>query len=128
MLKLCGKSPKVVVGSSNSGACWFANNSILRFEIPKEGYDEGCVPLEMATGCQLHFEPGCRLEIDCADFVAKTGGKLHLIHAGANITDSVKTQLAACASTLPERCTLIVEDKDVYIKSPRVIGFVLTYR
>ena len=65
--------------------------------------------------------------MDCAEFVAKTGGKLHLIHAGS-ITSETKDRLDAYASTLPERCTLIVEDTDVYLKSPRVTGFVISFR
>ena len=129
VLVLQGTTPKVEINSAaaDNGACWFANGSTLRFEIPKEGYADGYVPLTTNSKFLMEDEAS-KLEIDCAEFVAKTGGKLHLIHAEGGITAASKTRLAACASTLPERCTLIVEDKDVYLKSPRVIGFVLTYR
>ena len=128
VLVLQGTTPKVEINSAavDNGACWFANGSTLRFEIPKEGYADGYVPLTTNSKFLMDDEAS-KLEIDCAEFVAKTGGKLHLIHAEGGITAASKTRLAACASTLPERCTLIVEDKDVYIKSPRVSGFVLMY-
>lgn len=129
VLVLQGTTPKVEINSAavDNGACWFSNGATLRFEIPKEGYADGYVPLTTNSKFLMDDEAS-KLEIDCAEFVAKTGGKLHLIHAEGGITAASKTRLAACASTLPERCTLIVEDKDVYLKSPRVIGFVLTYR
>lgn len=123
MVRLCGANPKIDI--VEQGSVTFANNSILRFEIPKDGWVENHVAIS-TTGA-FNFESGCRLEIDCAEFVAKTGGKLHLIHAEGRITADSKTRLAACASTLPERCTLQVTDTDVYLKSPRVSGFVLMY-
>lgn len=129
VLVLQGTTPKVEINSAavDNGACWFSNGATLRFEIPKEGYADGYVPLTTNSKFLMDDEAS-KLEIDCAEFVAKTGGKLHLIHAEGGITAASKTRLAACASTLPERCTLIVEDTDVYLKSPRVSGFVLMYR
>ena len=127
VLVLHGTTPKVEINSAaaDNGACWFANGSTLRFEIPKEGYADGYVPLTTNSKFLMEDEAS-KLEIDCAEFVAKTGGKLHLIHAEGGITTASKTRLAACV-TLPERCTLIVDDKDVYIKSPRVRGFIISF-
>ena len=122
MVRFCGTSPKVYVRGGSY--CKFENNSILRFEIPKAGYADDHVPLDLS--CALTFDSTSRLEIDCEEFAAKTGGKLHLIHAEGGITAASKTRLAACV-TLPERCTLIVDDKDVYIKSPRVRGFIISF-
>ncbi len=129
VLVLQGTTPKVEIHSAvaDNGACWFSNGATLRFEIPKEGYADGYVPLTTNSKFLMDDEAS-KLEIDCAEFVAKTGGKLHLIHAEGGITAASKTRLAACASTLPERCTLIVEDTDVYLKSPRVAGFVISFR
>ena len=131
VLVLQGTTPKVEINSAavDNGACWFSNGATLRFEIPKDGYADGYVPL--TTNSKFLMEDDAsKLEIDCAEFVAKTGGKLHLIHAEGGITAVSKTRLAACASTLPEGCTLIVseDNKDVYIKSRKCIGFVLMYK
>ena len=128
VLVLQGTTPKVEINSAavDNAACWFSNGATLRFEIPKEGYADGYVPLTTNSKFLMDDEAS-KLEIDCAEFVAKTGGKLHLIHAEGGITAASKTRLAACASTLPERCTLIVDDKDVYIKSPRVSGFIISF-
>ena len=129
VLVLQGTTPKVEINSvaADNDACWFANGSTLRFEVPKDGYADGYVPL--TTNSKFLMEDDAsKLEIDCAEFVAKTGGKLHLIHAEGGINAASKTRLAACVSTLPERCTLIVEDTDVYLKSPRVAGFVISVR
>lgn len=131
VLVLQGTTPKVEINSAavDNGACWFSNGATLRFEIPKEGYADGYVPLTTNSKFLMDDEAS-KLEIDCAEFVAKTGGKLHLIHAEGGITAASKTRLAACASTLPEGCTLIVseDNKDVYIKSRKCIGFVLMYK
>ena len=128
VLVLQGATPKVEVQSaaSDNSACWFANGSTLRFEIPKEGYAKDFVPL--TTNSKFLMDTGSKLEIDCAQFVAHTGGKLHLIHADGGIVSDAKTAINACASTLPEGCEIIVEDEDVYIKSRKCIGFVLMYK
>ena len=129
VLVLQGTTPKVEIHSAaaDNGACWFANGSTLRFEIPKEGYAKELVPLTTNSKFLMDDEAS-KLEIDCAEFVAKTGGKLHLIHADGGITAVSKTRLAACAETLPRGCTLDVKDTDVYLKSPRVAGFVISFR
>ena len=127
VLVMQGVTPKIEIQSADSGngACWFANGSTLRFEIPREGYADGYVPL--TTNSKFLMDSGSKLEIDCAQFVAHTGGKLHLIHAEGGIVNEAQAILNACA-TLPEGCEIIVGDKDVYIKSRKCIGFVLMYK
>ena len=127
VLVLQGATPKVEVQSaaSDNSACWFANGATLRFEIPREGYADGYVPL--TTNSKFLMDTGSKLEIDCAEFAAKTGGKLHLIHANGNIVSDAKTRLSACASTLPAGCTLIVEDKDVWLQVPSRAATIITF-
>ena len=126
MLVLQGATPKITIAEPSRSACIFYNSSTLRFEIPKEGYAEGYVPFTMS--CQFGFKDRTsRVEIDCEEFVEKTGGKLHLIHA-ASLGNDAKACLNACASTLPEGCSLIIDGGDVYIKSPRKTGFILMYK
>lgn len=123
MVRLCGANPKIDI--DETGGVTFANNSTLRFEIPREGYADGYVPL--TTNSKFLMDTGSKLEIDCAEFAAKTGGKLHLIHADGNIVSEAKTRLSACASTLPAGCTLIVEDKDVWLQAPSRAATIITF-
>ena len=121
MVRLCGTSPKICIKGGSH--CRFKNNSVLRFDVPKTGFAENHVPLELS--CALEFDESCRIEVDCAEFVAVTGGKVHLVHA-ASISDEVKSRLLnTCA--LPAKCTLEVTATDVYLKSPRVVGFVISF-
>ena len=127
VLVMQGVTPKIEIQSADSGngACWIANGSTLRFEIPREGYAEGYVPL--TTNSKFLMDTGSKLEIDCTEFAAKTGGKLHLIHAEGSIVNEAQAILNACASTLPEGCTLIVEDKDVWLQAPSRAATIITF-
>ncbi len=126
-LVLQGKSPKVtsVITSKSSDRFSFAANtkSILRFEIPKEGYEKGHVAIDIKG--KFTFGADAMLEIDCDDFVAKTGGRLHLIKAGIIPDESAEVLKKV---KLPEGATLEISEGDVYLKSPLKVGFVLSVR
>lgn len=125
LLVLQGTEPRVAISTtSNNDSCKFDNGATLRFEIPEEGYARNFIPLTM-TGPLVFSEKGTRLEIDCGKFVEHTGGKLNLIRA-KKIDSTTQGILRACASTLPETCTLTVTDTDVYIKSPRKTGLIIS--
>ena len=126
VLVLQGKMPKVDIEDtdpSNTWTCRFDNGSTLRFEIPADGYAKDYVPFETENEFTLVDNASC-LEIACDEFVAKTGGKLHLIHAGS-ISSTTANRLKACV--LPERCSLIVDGGDVYLKSPKRSGLVISF-
>ena len=126
-LVLQGETPKVrSEAAANHNGCAFNCGSKLRFEIPEQGYAKGYVPFEVS--CPFAFDGAtCKLEIDCDDFVAKTGGKLHLIHA-YSINDTTATRMRNTC-TLPEGCELIISGGDVYIKSKvKNRGFAIIYR
>ena len=122
LLVLRGTTPKIKndgVGYNNV----FTHGSTLRFEIPREGYAQGYIPFE--TAGQFVFGNGNpRLEVACDEFVAHTGGKLHLVHA-ESIDAATAERLKACS--LPERCSIVVEGGDVYLKSPRRDGFIISF-
>lgn len=126
-LILQGATPKVrSLSSTSQNAFWFQNNSLLRFEIPEEGYADGFVPIEL--GCSFYLdETNTRVEIECAKFVEKTGGKLHLIHAGSNISAAIVNFLKNNV-VLPEGARLIIDGKDVYLKSPKRTGLSVIIR
>jgi hypothetical protein len=118
-----GATPKVNVEGSN--ACKFNAGSVLRFEIPKDGYTNGYVPFETSSSFEF-TDSASRLEIDCEEFVAKTGGRLHLIKASSIDSNTQKRIRESCS--LPEGCELIISGGNVYIKSPRRIGFFISIR
>ena len=126
VLVLQGATPKVNITatSDRTDTCLFDNGATLRFEIPKKGYAQDHVPFTTAGYLKFNSD-ACKLEIDCGDFVACTGGRLHLVHA-YNIPSTTKTRLEN-SCVLPEGCTLEVTTTDVYIKSRSrkgtIIGF-----
>ncbi len=127
MLVLQGSRPKVtsVIEKTNVDRFTFKpnNKSILRFEIPEEGWEKGHVAIDIKG--RFTFGSDATLEIDCEDFVAKTGGRLHLIKAGQISADSANTLKKVI---LPEGATLEVSDGNVYLKSPLKVGFVFSVR
>ena len=65
---------------------------------------------------------GTRIEIDCEDFAAKTGGKLILAtvknSGGLTSTDTV-AKLEAVKQTLPPGSVLTWSDRQLVLKCPR---------
>ena len=126
-LILQGNRPKVTSVIENTNVDRFTfkngNKSILRFEIPEEGWEKGHVAIDIKG--RFTFGGDATLEIDCEDFVAKTGGRLHLIKAGQISEDSANTLKKV---VLPEGATLEVSDGNVYLKSPLKVGFVFSVR
>ena len=126
-LVLQGSRPKVTSAIESTTKDRFTfrggSKSILRFEIPEEGWERGHVAIDIKG--KFTFGSDATLEIDCEDFVAKTGGKLHLIKAGYISEDSANTLKKA---VLPEGATLEVSNGNVYLKSPFKVGFVFSVR
>lgn len=96
------------------------HGSTLRIEVPEGGYADGFVPIE---AYYLSSDGnGNKLEIDCEEFAAKTGGKLTLMQVVASqglTSAAVKAMIEAVAATLPEKCTLSYADKKLTLKCPR---------
>ena len=126
-LVLQGKSPKVTSKIANKSLDRFLfqenTKSFLRFEIPEEGWEKGHVAIDIMG--KFTFGADATLEIDCDDFVAKTGGRLHLIKAGSIPVESAEVLKKV---KLPEGATLVISEGDVYLKSPLKVGFVLSVR
>lgn len=121
MLVMKGEAPKVQSAATGL-SCVFGAGAKLRFEIPRDGYAAGYIPFDVS--CQFYLGATASLEIDCDEFVAHTGGKLHLIHAKSINADTVE-RLTACS--LPEGCSIVVDGGDVYLKSKKMTGFVITF-
>ena len=115
MVRLCGTNPKIDI--DEQGTVTFANNSILRFEIPKDGWVENHVAIS-TTGA-FNFESGCRLEIDCLKFARKGGRTFTLIEAGSEISETVRANLQANLNELPQGCTLVVDGTAVKLRCSR---------
>ena len=115
MLRLCGTSPKVYV--RGGGYCRIANNSILRFEIPKTGYADNHVPLELS--CELNFDNSCSIEIDCEEFANGTYGTITLIQSSSDISPEVRNRLLSNVRGLPPRSSLIIIGNKVKLRCSR---------
>ncbi len=124
MMVLRGESPQVKVtgNPADTWQCRVSDGSTLRFEVPETGYST--VPL--TAECQIVVVGTSKIEIDCADFCEKTGGKVQLMHSDADIPQTTQDVLACVA--LPEGARIIVDGGDVYLKSPRHQGLILMVR
>jgi hypothetical protein len=102
------------------------NGSRLHFEIPEGGYPQGHIPV--AAG-YFTFDPSAKIEIDCTGFVNKTGGKVKLMSIRNSISvigksnhednheEIARTIVDSCTG-LPSGCSLVVEKKEIYLKTP----------
>lgn len=114
-LVLRGDSPEI---NATKSAFLFETNSILRIEVPENGYVNGIIPLKMR---KILFNNTSRLEIDCGSFMKK-GGKVTLATFvdDTGLTDASGVAILNKArATLPEGCTLIVENKKLVLRCPR---------
>ena len=113
-LVLKGRSPSIVAPQTELR---IDENSALRFEIPAEGYD--AIPLFVN---KLNFGAGMgKIEVDCEAFMHK-GGKLTLatVEASKGLTsDAAKALIETARETLPDGCTLTVENKSLVLRCPR---------
>ena len=109
-LVLSGENGRIVAEDSTAQ---IQNGSVVRFEVPENGYAANIVPLKVKT---LSFAEGTSLEVDCKAFWQKSGGKLVLAEMSTFAGD---TALVAANETLPEGCTLTVENKSLVLRCPR---------
>jgi hypothetical protein len=113
-----GNTPKI---NAQDTQLSINNGSVLRFEIPADGYEKGFIPL-----CVKHLGcdgmSGTRIEIDCEDFAAKTGGKLILAtvkDSGGLTSANTVAKLEAVKQTLPPGSVLTWSDRQLVLKCPR---------
>ena len=110
---ISGTTPKIEA----AGNCYLKQDSILKFEIPAQGYAEGYVPFE---GFRLVFDNTASIEVDCEDYLAAGGGVLTLMKFKSlpNWTDveaRVAQWLQAQSEAMPlPRCSLkyVVKNDD----------------
>ena len=111
-LVLKGRNPSIVAPKTELR---IDENSVLRFEIPAEGY--ASIPLHVNNFSGSNG----RIEVDCEAFMHK-GGKLTLatVEASKGLTsDAAKALIETARETLPEGCTLTVENKSLVLRCPR---------
>ena len=117
-----GATPIVVVNS-----CTMNKGSILRFEVPKEGYASDHVPV---TARVLRLDDTVnRIEIDCAAWAANPNvvrNKLVLIRSATDISSDVADWILAQNAALPEGIRLKVTDREVILQKRD--GFILSFR
>ena len=89
----------------------------LRFEIPEDGYPQGHVPVICGY---LSFTDGSKIEVDCAGFAEKTGGKVKLLSIANDIfapNDDLQAIANSCIG-LPPDCSLDVKANEIWLKTP----------
>ena len=122
VVTLCGETPKLTI-STDATRCRFLGGSTLRIRVPKDGYEKGHVPIDLA--CNFMMDSSSAMALDCDEWAAHTGGTLHLIKSKAfedrSAGESTVDRLEATA--LPPDCSLVVSGGNVYLKCPRRKGF-----
>jgi hypothetical protein len=125
-LVLRGQNPQIVAPKT---LLYIDSGSALRFEIPAEGYANGVIPIQVNKLAYGKYESHGEIDVDCSAFMAK-GGKLTLMTVEANdglTTDKATALIETARATLPEGCTLTVENKKLVLRCPRR-GFVFRVR
>lgn len=129
-LVLQGRTPAVRNLRDRTMIC--QNSSVIRWEIPPEGYEDGFVPVT-ATG--YNISEVCRFEVECSDWAAVPDvgrRELVLLRSGQNISASSglgKVVAALGASgTLPEGVSVFVRNADVVLRSKSKLGFTVLVR
>ena len=87
------------------GALQVLNGSVLRFEVPEDGYESDIIPLKVKS---FSFDEGTKMEIDCEAFMYK-GGKVTLVEVTGNDGfEKANNMIAAVNASLPQGCHLSV--------------------
>ncbi|MBE6396725.1 MAG: hypothetical protein E7046_06960 [Lentisphaerae bacterium] len=110
---ISGTTPKIEA----AGNCYLEQDSILKFEIPAQGYAEGYVPFE---GLRLLFDNTASIRVDCEDYLAAGGGvltlmKFKLLPKWDNVEALLAQWLQAQSEAMPlPRCSLkyVVKNDD----------------
>ncbi len=97
----------------------------LRWEIPREGYASGHVPVSAKSldGSGV----GGGIEIECREFSERTGGRLVLAQV-TSVSKSLSSWVAAAVPTLPAACTLAIEGTELVLSCPRRKGTTVILR
>ena len=113
-LVLKGNNPKI---DAPLTSLFVDSGSALRFEIPAEGYADGVIPLQVK---KLTYNSLGKMEVDCSAFLAK-GGKLTLmtVEDDDGLREKAAALIDTARATLPEGCTLTVENKKLVLRCPR---------
>ena len=97
-LVLRGESGQI---DAQNGALQIQNGSVLRFEVPEDGYESDIIPLKVKS---LSFADGTNMEIDCEAFMYK-GGKVTLVEVTEEFKD-IDNMIASVNASLPQGCHL----------------------
>lgn len=117
-----GATPSVYLKEYKS-----VNGSVLRFEVPAEGYAEGYVPVTTKLASNLDTATE-KFEIDCAVWAANPNAvrKLVLMRTTTDITPAQVDWILAQNSDLPDTVRLKVTMREVILQ--KRMGFVLSFR
>jgi hypothetical protein len=97
---------------ATDGVLQVLNGSVLRLEVPEDGYESDNIPLKVKS---LSFDEGTKMEIDCEAFMYK-GGKVTLVEVTGNDGfEKANNMIAAVNDSLPQGCYLSVIGKKLML-------------
>lgn len=116
-----GNSPKAELRELK-----FGSHSVLRYEIPREGYASGFVPVAAE---KLSTADSARIEIDCDDWRANRDSNDRIVlfrRIGNDLTSTNKTWLESrIFAVLPPSVRLVIDGTDVVIVKRRGTAIVV---
>ncbi len=125
-LVLQGRSPKVTrIDPNNNYPSQFYNGSVLRFEVPEDGYSDVVfdrVEVKLYGTARLEFEgvEKCQQTITSSQNYQLTSSPFTVLASGADVTDTYLEQVTA---SLPERCRVYRDDSNhLYLHVARYRG------
>lgn len=121
------RSPKLGTGER---AMVVQGNSVIRYEIPAEGYAAGFAPIEVDA---LNMaSTAATLEISCDDWAAETGfGKTELVLfrlTGADFNSDAKAWFAAQELNLPANVKCFIRGREIILSRKSTLGMMLILR
>lgn len=133
-LILKGTSPKVDLIVPNPDATVerliMTGDSVLRYEIPQDGYAEGFVPVTL-QGLYPANTAKAKLEISCSEWAAVKGmprTELVLFRGREALTGDVKTWIAGQDLALPENVSCFVRGTDIVLRRRGNQGLMMLVR
>ena len=131
-LVLQGRSPKVArIDPNNNYPSQFYNGSVLRFEVPEDGYSDVVfdkVEVKLYGTARLEFDgvEKCQQTITSSQNYQLTSSPFTVLDSGVDVTDVYLEQVTA---SLPERCRVYRDASNhlwLYVGCQR--GFIMTFR
>lgn len=108
----------------------FRRNAVLRFVIPRGGYDEPPLQTVAPSTAYIGIDPTVTIALDLTAFAKSGGGRQILARTASSFNMTTATLNALNIQIAAEHpgCSLAVEDKDLVLTTPSTGGTAITIR